>query len=255
MLSLAVSSPKSPNYGVSHLIQIRARRFEDDAHDAETSRRQEKHRPVAEHDLPSHCARYFSQAGEPGRARSGLVGGRSLGLVTAADRSEPQGQGVSQCALPTVGAGRRLKRKRHPNYRLVKIHRNYYVEEIAKLFGKHRNTVRDWIKRGLPTSDRKRPLLILGRDLAAFLQARRLKNKRTCQPGEIYCVRCRAPQKPAGDMAECQVSTATLGNLIGICPKCDCMMYRRVNLAKLEQVRGKLDITMTQAPGHIGESA
>ena len=75
--------------------------------------------------------------------------------------------------------------KRHPNHRLVKIHRNYTVEEVAGLFGVHRNTVRAWVKRGLPMIDRKRPMLIHGRDLAAFLQARRLKNKQTCQPGEI----------------------------------------------------------------------
>ena len=143
---------------------------------------------------------------------------------------------------------------RHPNYRLAKIHRNYTVEEIAKLFGVHRNTVREWVKRGLPTSDRKRPMLILGRDLAAFLQARRLKNKRTCQPGEIYCVRCHTPKNPAGDMAEYQPVTTALGNLVGICPSCESMMYRRVNLAKLDQVRGKLDITMAQALRHIDES-
>lgn len=145
--------------------------------------------------------------------------------------------------------------KRHPNPRLAKIHRNYTVEEIARLFRVHRNTVREWVKRGLPTSDRKRPILILGRDLASFLQTRRLKNKRTCQPGEIYCVRCRAPRNPAGDMAEYQPVTVALGNLIGICPCCESMMYRRVNLAKLEQVRGKLDITMPQALPRIDESA
>lgn len=143
----------------------------------------------------------------------------------------------------------------HPNHRLAKIHRNYTVEEIAKLFGVHRNTVREWVKRGLPTSDRKRPMLILGRDLAAFLQARRLKNKRTCQPGEIYCVRCHTPKNPAGDMAEYQPVTTALGNLVGICPSCESMMYRRVNLAKLDQVRGKLDITMAQALRHIDESS
>ena len=32
------------------------------------------------------------------------------------------------------------------------------------------------------------------------------------------------------------------------------MMYRRVSLARLEQVRGNLDITMRQALEHIGES-
>lgn len=145
--------------------------------------------------------------------------------------------------------------KRHPNPRLAKIHRNYTVEEVAALFGVHRNTVREWLKRGLPTTDDRRPMLMLGRDLVTFLHARRTKNKRTCQPGEIYCVRCRAPRAPAGDMADYQPVTETLGNLIGICTRCDAMMYRRVSLTKLKQVRGGLDITMPQALPHIDESA
>ena len=144
--------------------------------------------------------------------------------------------------------------KRHPNPRLAKIHRNYTVEEVATVFGVHRNTVREWVKRGLPTSDDQRPMLILGADLVAFLRAQRVKNKRTCQPGEMYCVRCREPRAPAGDMADYLPVTEMLGNLIGICPACDAMMYRRVNLAKLEQVRGKLNITLPQALPHIEES-
>jgi hypothetical protein len=146
-------------------------------------------------------------------------------------------------------------RKRHPNPRLAKIHRNYTVDEVAHLFGIHKNTVRDWVKRGLPTSDGRRPMLILGRELVAFLTARRTKNKRTCQPGEIYCVRCRAPRAPAGDMVDYEPVTATLGNLVAICSACETMMYRRVSLAKLAQVRGDLDVTMPQALEHIGESA
>lgn len=152
-------------------------------------------------------------------------------------------------------AGRQRKRKRHPNHRLVKIHRNYTVEEIAKLFGIHRNTVREWIKRGLPTLNDKKPMLILGPDLSTFLQARRLKNKRKCQPGEIYCMRCRAPKNPAGNMADYQPITTTRGNLVGICPDCESMVYRGVNLGKLEQVRGRLDITIPQALQHIDESS
>ena len=144
--------------------------------------------------------------------------------------------------------------KRHPNPRLVKIHRNYTVEEIASLFGIHRNTVREWVKRGLPTSDDKRPMLILGRDLRAYLQTRRVKNKRPCQPGELYCVRCRTPKAPAGDMVEYKPVTETLGNLIAICPDCNAIMNRRVSLAKLALVRGQMDITMPQALRHIRES-
>lgn len=146
-------------------------------------------------------------------------------------------------------------RKRRPNHRLVKIHRSYTVEEIAKLFGIHKNTVRGWVKAGLATSDDKRPMLILGHDLAAFLQARRVKNKQACKPGEIYCVRCRAPKFPAADMAEYSPVTEKFGNLIAICPDCNSIMNRRVSLAKIEQVRGNMDITFPKDLQHIVESA
>ena len=145
--------------------------------------------------------------------------------------------------------------KRHPNPRLAKIHRNYTVEEVAMVFGVHRNTVREWVKRGLPTNDDRRPMLILGADLRAFLHTRRVKNKQPCQPGEMYCMRCRAPRAPAGNMADYEAGTATLGNLIAICSTCEAMMNRRVSLAKFEQVRGKLDVTLPQALPHIDESA
>ncbi|HUV68637.1 MAG TPA: helix-turn-helix domain-containing protein [Terracidiphilus sp.] len=104
-------------------------------------------------------------------------------------------------------------RTRRPNYRLVKIHRSYTVEEIARLFDIHKNTVCAWVKAGLPICDDKPPMLILGCELSAYLMARRTKNKRPCQPGEIYCVRCRAPKRPFGDMANYVPITESLGTL------------------------------------------
>lgn len=145
--------------------------------------------------------------------------------------------------------------RRHPNHRLAKIHRNYTVDEVATLFGIHKNTVRTWVKQGLPTTDDQRPLLILGSDLVKFLQARRIRSKRPCLPGEIYCVRCRSAKRPAGEMAEYQPLTPVAGNLVGICPACESMMYRRVSLLKLVAVSGQLDVTMPQALPHIVESA
>ena len=136
----------------------------------------------------------------------------------------------------------------------MKIHRSYMVEEIADLFGIHKNTVRSWVKVGLATSDDKRPMLILGHDLVAFLQARRIKNKQTCKPGEIYCVRCRAPKFPAADMAEYVSVSEKFGNLVAICPDCDSIMNRRVNLAKIGLMCGRIDISFPQALRHIVES-
>lgn len=133
--------------------------------------------------------------------------------------------------------------KRHPNYRLARIHRSYTIEEIASLYGRHKNTVRGWVKDGLATIDDKRPMLVLGHDLEAFLQARRVKNKQTCKPGELYCVRCRAPKFPAGDMVEYSFVAEKVGNLAAICPDCNSIMNRRVSIANLEQIRGKMDIS------------
>jgi hypothetical protein len=124
--------------------------------------------------------------------------------------------------------------KSQPNHRFVKIHRSHRVGEVADLLGHHKNTVRAWIKDGLSTIDGKRPRLILGRALIAFLQARRAGKKQPCGPGRLYCVRCHAPKFPAGDMVECRPITEKIGNLTAICPDCNSMINRRVSMAKSE---------------------
>jgi hypothetical protein len=145
-------------------------------------------------------------------------------------------------------------RKRHPNYKLIKIHRSYTVEEIAKLFSSHKNTVRRWIKDGLTCIDDKRPMLVLGQVLVEFLQTRRAKNRRICKQGELYCVRCRLPKSPAGDMAEYFPVTQKFGNLTAICPDCDAIMNRLVSLAKIDEFRGKMDISFSEVQRHLIES-
>lgn len=143
-------------------------------------------------------------------------------------------------------------KKRHPNHRLVKIHRTYAVEEVARLFGIHKNTVRRWVKEGLATIDDKRPTLILGHVLVAFLHARRLKNKQTCKPGELYCVKCRTPKLPAGNMADYSPITEKFGNLVAICPDCSSLMNRRVSMARIGEFRGKVDISFKK---HFSDGA
>lgn len=143
--------------------------------------------------------------------------------------------------------------KRHPNPRLVKIHRSYTVEEIAKLFGNHKHTVRNWIKDGLATIDDNRPMMIAGHGLVEFINKRRSKNKNPCKPGELYCVKCRAPKLPAANMADYSPVTEKFGNLIAICPDCDSIMNQRVSLAKIETVCENINITFPKALQHIVE--
>ena len=139
---------------------------------------------------------------------------------------------------------------RAPHHRLAKIHRAYRVDEVAKLYGVHPNTVRHWLKAGLRTVDSGRPALIHGTDLRAFHQDRRQRRKRLCQPGEIYCMRCRAPRRPAGDLMDCQFQSDRLGSLVGICPQCEALMYRRVSLARLAEALGSLHLG-TEGQAHI----
>ncbi|MDD2660191.1 MAG: helix-turn-helix domain-containing protein [Methylococcales bacterium] len=144
---------------------------------------------------------------------------------------------------------------KRPNPNLAKIYRSYTVEEVANLFSVHKNTVRSWVKDGLATNDDKRPMLILGSDLKQYLQLKRNSNKRKCLPFEIYCVRCRSPQVPAENMVDFEPTNNRMGCLIGLCPVCNAIINKYFNFAKLEQIKGKFDITLTKALKHINESS
>jgi hypothetical protein len=119
----------------------------------------------------------------------------------------------------------------------------------------HKNTVRAWIRRGLPIFDRKRPILINGLDLFNFLTAERNKSKQRCEIGQLYCVKCRVAKAPALAMADYIPVTVTAGNLRGLCPDCDTFIHRRTSLARLSAIRGNLEIAFPQGMERIGDSS
>ncbi len=119
----------------------------------------------------------------------------------------------------------------------AKIHRSYTVEEIACLFSIHKNTVREWIKKGLPVCDNQKPMLILGAELREFIQAKNKKNKRKCKPYEMYCLRCRSPQKPAENMVDYEPITEVTGRLIGLCSRCECVINKYISLSGFVEIQ------------------
>jgi len=143
---------------------------------------------------------------------------------------------------------------RRPNPRLAKIHRSYSVDELARLFTVHKNTIRAWFQQGLVPIDGQRPTVVRGDEVQRFLCDRRARAKCPSGPGRIYCLPCREPKVPAGKLAECVAVSDTAGTLQGICPDCDRMIYRRVNPQKIDLVRGDLDVTITQAGPRIEET-
>ena len=139
------------------------------------------------------------------------------------------------------------------NPRRVKIHRSYTVEEVARVFNVHKNTVREWLKAGLPKIDGRRPILILGQQLASFLHARRERRRQRCGAGELYCFRCRAPMRASSRTAEYLPLTPGSGNLKATCADCGTRMYRRVSLRTLAVLAGDLRVTLSQAQQRIVE--
>ncbi len=101
--------------------------------------------------------------------------------------------------------------------RRVKLHHSYTISELSALIGAHKHTIGRWIAAGLKTTDARRPLLVHGADFRAFMKARE-PIKQRCQPGEFYCLGCRAPKRPALDMADYHPRTPVRGSLSGICP-------------------------------------
>jgi hypothetical protein len=142
---------------------------------------------------------------------------------------------------------------RRYNARRVKIHRSYTVEEVARLFEVHKNTVRAWLKSGLQQIDDRRPTLLLGRQLASFLHARREHKRQRCRPEELYCFRCRAPRTSAARRADYLPITPSSGNLRAICSECGTRMYRRVSFRKLATAVGDLQVALPQGPQRIVE--
>ena len=124
---------------------------------------------------------------------------------------------------------------RHPNHRLVKIHRTYTVEEVAETLNVHKNTVRSWLKIGLETIDKRRPAMIQGAVLSTFLQRRRARMKKPCRPGEAYCLRCRLPRRFSPDSAQYIPMTEGRGQLVGHCCDCGTRLFRRGSVAKLPE--------------------
>jgi helix-turn-helix protein len=87
------------------------------------------------------------------------------------------------------------RRNRRPDRRRVKALRSYTIDEVARTLEVHRNTVRHWIKAGLPVIDDKRPILMLGADVAKFLLQRRDARRQPCRAGQMLDLRRVTPRK------------------------------------------------------------
>jgi len=143
---------------------------------------------------------------------------------------------------------------RRPDGRKVKRHRSYTVDEAARCLGSSPVTIRRWIKTGLPSMAERKPALILGDDLIAFLKARRPARQK-CLPAQCYCLKCHAPRDPAFDEVEIVPISTTSGNMRALCSICATVMHKRVALAGIPALRSRHNMTVTLRYERINENA
>ncbi|MCP5180217.1 MAG: helix-turn-helix domain-containing protein [Pseudomonadales bacterium] len=152
------------------------------------------------------------------------------------DASPPRTLVVSQAS----NARRRI------NVNRIRLLFCYSVHEVAELLGVHRQTVKRWIREGLTVLDNRKPILIPGVALKAFLMERKARKKQPCRVGEMYCLRCRKPRIPEGLRVECDRTTTALGMLRGRCSDCGTVMNRRVATAALHTWREVVELTFRE---------
>jgi hypothetical protein len=122
------------------------------------------------------------------------------------------------------------------NFNLQKIHTRhpYTSQEIKDLLDCCIGAVRLWKKKGLlPLNPGSTPLWFLGQDLFNFLDAKRKKRQRKCQPDEQFCFKCGEPRKSLPEALQIIKTDIRQGNkgkykLIkkGICEVCGRPMSR-----------------------------
>jgi hypothetical protein len=125
---------------------------------------------------------------------------------------------------------------RRVNPNRVKVHRSYSVQELAACCDVHKNTVRNWQRKGLRPIDEGRPVLFLGATVREYLKQRNAVRKRPCPPGALYCFRCREPRLPAQGMVDYLPIREDSGNLRAFCEICETLMHRRVRKAEIGKV-------------------
>lgn len=126
-----------------------------------------------------------------------------------------------------------MSRKHRYSLKLIRRNYTYYVDEVAELYGITPDTVFRWIRNeGLKRIPESRKYFVHSGDLTKFLMKRSAKNKRPCNEDEIFCCKCRKPQKPEPVSLEFKNLPNKTIRVIGKCRVCGTRMNKPISVKK-----------------------
>lgn len=132
-----------------------------------------------------------------------------------------------------------------PNPNRIKTHWVYDTSEAATALEVDRRTILRWIKTNqLKACKAGRSWLIRGANLKWFLERRRADAKSKLSVGEFFCLRCKAPRRPAADLADFQKIDDCTGRLTALCGCCYGVMNRIVRTGDLPEIGKVCEVTV-----------
>lgn len=135
----------------------------------------------------------------------------------------------------------------------IKSNRSYTIEETAEIVGVTEQTVRRWIRDGLPAMKENRPFLILGSSLKKFWNQSKQKRKRRLLIGQFYCMCCKASREAAEGVVFYSPQSLSHGRLEAFCVACGGVCQRMVRTEDLRLWASKCEIdhnALAQAYGN-----
>lgn len=125
----------------------------------------------------------------------------------------------------------------------IKKNRQYTYEDAADTLGVTPQTVRAWRGQGLVVLASTTPHIIMGYALKEFITKRSTKTRQPLKANEVYCVRCKAPRKPFGMMADYVPTNAARGRLVTLCECCEggCTLF--VSASQVVKLSATMQIT------------
>jgi len=139
-------------------------------------------------------------------------------------------------------------RKRTYNPRRARTGLSYTVQDVAEIYGLHKNAVLRWIKDGLPIIDQRKPYLIHGDDLAVYLRKKQSGRKQGCKPNEFFCFKCRAPRQAWENVADIQIRDKKRLSISGLCAICSTSVHRAGSVKKLAEYQKTFSIQTIREP-------
>lgn len=135
--------------------------------------------------------------------------------------------------------------------RRIKAHRSYTAAELAEVCRVTIFTVYRWVGQGLAPIRGIRPYLFVATTIVEFLK-RKNKPRQPCAPGEVFCVGCKLPVRPVGDVADVLHRSPTSADVVGRCPRCGRLNHQRVRYVVLAMKFGGLELRYEDGTTTVG---